>query len=141
MNSKTYEGLFLLDPGQATQDWEGTKKQVLDMLERRGGQIVSAKKWGERKLAYEIQGHKRGVYLLVYFQMPSESITTVRRDFQLSETVLRNMILLCKKKMQKNIQNEEEEASSDENVDGAESENTESDAAAEVSESADSAES
>ncbi len=96
MNLRTYEGLFLIDP-VTSQDWDGIKNKVAEMLTRRDGQIISAKKWGERKLAYEIKGHKRGTYLLVYFQMPPENITVVKRDIQLAEIVLRMMILAYKK--------------------------------------------
>lgn len=100
---RTYEGLFLLDPTKATQDWEGIKKQIIGMLERRNATIISAKKWAERKLAYEIKGHKRGVYLLIYFQMPAENVNVVRRDIQLSETVLRNLIIVHQKPLTKEM--------------------------------------
>lgn len=97
MEMRTYEGMFLLDPTQASQDWENTKQQVIAMLERRGGKVLNARKWGERKLAYEIKGHKRGTYLLVYFQMAPNNQPILQRDLQLSELVLRNLILVCDK--------------------------------------------
>lgn len=97
MEMRIYEGMFLLEPGQASQEWESTKKQVLSMLERRGAEIINAKKWGERKFAYEIKGHKRGTYLLIYFKMPPGNLSIVKRDLQLSEFVLRNMILVHRK--------------------------------------------
>jgi len=93
----TYEGLFMLDPTKVAQEWENIKKQILGMIERRGGSIITAKKWGERKLAYEIAGHKRAVYLLVYFKMPSLNVNTLRRDLQLSELVMRTLIVVRKK--------------------------------------------
>lgn len=91
---KTYEGMFLLDSTQAAQDWDNLRKQVLAIVERRGGDILNAKKWAERKLAYEIKGHKRGTYFLVYFKMQSQNIAILRRDLHLSEIVLRNLILV-----------------------------------------------
>lgn len=101
MAVKTYEGLFLLDPAKATQDWEGIKKQIIDLLERREGQLINFKKWAERKLAYEIKGHKRGTYLLMYFQMPAQNVAVLKRDIQLSELVLRTMILQYRKSVNK----------------------------------------
>lgn len=97
MEMRIYEGMFLLEPGQASQEWESTKKQVLSMLERRGAEIINAKKWGERKFAYEIKGHKRGTYLLIYFKMAPGNLSVLKRDLQLSEFVLRNMILVHRK--------------------------------------------
>ncbi len=109
MALKTYEGLFLLDPTSANQDWDGLKNKIVALLERREGQIISAKKWGERRLAYEIKGRKRGTYLLIYFQMPPQNIATLKRDIQLSETVLRNMIVTH----DRSIEQEEEKAEAD----------------------------
>jgi small subunit ribosomal protein S6 len=94
MDTRTYEGMFLLDPTQAAQEWDNLRKQIIGMIEKRGGTVVSAKKWAERKLAYEIKGHKRGAYFLVYFDMPPLNIATLRRDFQLSELILRSLILV-----------------------------------------------
>lgn len=97
MEMKTYEAMFLVDSTQATQEWDTLKNQIVGMIEKHAGVIINAKKWGERKLAYEIKKHKRVTYLLVYFQMPPENIAIVRRDFQLSEVVLRHLIIVHKK--------------------------------------------
>lgn len=100
----TYEGLFMLDPTKVAQEWENIKKQIISMIEKRGGSIITAKKWGERKLAYEIKGHKRAVYLLVYFQMPSLNVNNLRRDLELSELVMRTLIVVRNKLTQEEQQ-------------------------------------
>lgn len=105
MDVRTYEGMFMLEP--ATQEWDNTKKQVIAMVERREGVIISARKWGERKLAYEIKGHKRAAYLLMYFQMPPENINVLRRDLQLSELVMRTLIIVQPKTTSKENQEKE----------------------------------
>lgn len=94
---RTYEGMFMLDPTKATQEWDNLKKQIIALVERRGGSIINAKKWGERKLAYEIKRHKRAVYLLIYFQLPSLNLNALRHDLQLSELVMRFLIVVRNK--------------------------------------------
>lgn len=113
METRTYEGMFLLDSTQATQDWENLRKQIVAMLERRGAVIVSAKKWAERKLAYEIKGHKRGTYFLVYFTMEPKNMKILREDFQLSEFILRSLLLVHDKdfKVPENIETMEQQES------------------------------
>ena len=93
MELRTYEGMFMLEPTKAAQEWDNIKKQIIGMVERRDGVLVNARKWGEKKLAYEIDGHKRAAYLLMYFQMPPASVNVLRRDLQLSEIVMRTLIL------------------------------------------------
>jgi small subunit ribosomal protein S6 len=108
MELKTYEGMFMLDPTKATQEWDNIKKQVVAMMERRGGTLINARKWGERKLAYEITGHKRAAYLLMYFQMPSENVAVFRKDLQLSEIVMR-ILILSQEKTTISIKEEEQQ--------------------------------
>jgi hypothetical protein len=44
-------------------------------------------------LAYEIEGKKRGTYLLVFFNCVTEKLSVIERDFQLSERIVRALIL------------------------------------------------
>ena len=109
MELRTYEGMFMLEPTKANQEWDNIKKQIVGMVERREGIILNARKWGERKLAYEIKGHKRAAYLLMYFQIPSENIATLRRDLLLSEIVMRTLIIAQTKPNQAEKKNQEKE--------------------------------
>jgi small subunit ribosomal protein S6 len=88
-----YEGMFLLDPVKHGADPESTEKAVTDLLEKHGAKIVQSERWDERKLAYEIKGHKRGVYLLTYFEMPGENVDAMRRETRIIEPILRQMVV------------------------------------------------
>ncbi len=90
---KLYEGLFLVDSVEAAADWQGTIDSIEIVLTRAGAEVVSSKKWDERKLAYEVKKKSRGTYILVYFNCDPLKITGIERDVQLSETILRVMIL------------------------------------------------
>jgi small subunit ribosomal protein S6 len=88
-----YEGLFLVDSGEAAADWQGINDHVKKILERGEAEIVKICKWDERPLAYPILGRKRGTYILVYFNAPSGKLASIERDAQLSERILRILIL------------------------------------------------
>ena len=90
---KLYEGMFIIDNTIANADWDAAAKQVSDILENRGAEVVNNEKWEERRLAYKLKGHKRGTYLLIYFKAPPDSITPIKRDLQLSDNVLRSLIV------------------------------------------------
>jgi len=90
----TYEGMFMLDPTKTSQEWDKLKEQITDMIKRRDGVVLHSRKWGEKKLAYEIKGNKRATYLLIYFEMPPQNVNTLRRDLQLSELVMRTLIIV-----------------------------------------------
>ncbi len=88
-----YEVMFLIDPVKHTEDPAGTEKFVSGLLEKHGAKIHKFERWDERKLAYDIKGHKRGVYLLSLFEMPGGNLRALRDDCELNETILRQLIL------------------------------------------------
>jgi small subunit ribosomal protein S6 len=88
-----YEAMFLMDPVKHGEDPAGTEKVVTGLLEKHGAQIRQFERWDERKLAYEIRGHKRGVYLLALFEMPGEHVSALTHDCELNETIIRQTVL------------------------------------------------
>lgn len=91
--TKLYEGLFLVDSADAAADWSGTVGFIEKVLSRADAEVVSLNKWDERKLAYDMKGRGRGTYILAYFKCGPDKITSIERDVQLSEQIIRVMIL------------------------------------------------
>jgi small subunit ribosomal protein S6 len=89
---RRYEGMFLFDSA-ATRDWPAVEAEVRRLLGRINAELVVCVKYDERKLAYEIKRRKRGTYALTYFDAPSERIAELERDVQLSDSVLRLLVL------------------------------------------------
>ncbi|MSR28884.1 MAG: 30S ribosomal protein S6 [Phycisphaerales bacterium] len=89
---RQYEGMFLF-PQSVTADLTGATDHVRECITRHGGEIVSLVKWDERRLAFDIKGNKRGVYLLAYFTAPTTAVGAIERDCILSERLLRTLIV------------------------------------------------
>ena len=90
---RLYEALFLVDSAEAASDWEGVNESIKKVLDRVEADIVSMRKWDERPLAYEVNGKNRGTYILVYFNADGSGIPTIEREVQLSERIMRVLIL------------------------------------------------
>jgi len=90
---RMYEGLFLIDTAHASTEWDNAVKHIHDILQKNGAEILKTEKWGEKKLAYKIKSYKRGTYLLVHFNAKNSAIAMVRRDFQLSDYIIRFLII------------------------------------------------
>lgn len=90
---RKYEGLFLIDSATAAANWDATIKIVETMMNRAGATVLSMKKWDDRRLCYPIKGHHRGTYILTYFEASPGAIAGIERDVQISEEMLRVMIL------------------------------------------------
>jgi small subunit ribosomal protein S6 len=89
-----YEGMFILDPTKFARDPGAAAQQVADMITQHGGTVLAARMWDERKLAYPIKGHKKGVYWLTYFKMPAGStLTALERQCEITEEIIRKLVL------------------------------------------------
>lgn len=93
MAVKLYEGMFLVDTALAASDWEGVNDFIKGILQKAGAEILSMKKWDDRKLAYDIAGKNRGTYILVFFKVEGDKVREIERSVQLSERVMRVLIL------------------------------------------------
>jgi small subunit ribosomal protein S6 len=90
---KLYEGMFLIDSAEAAKDWDGIIETITKMITKIDAEIVSVRKWDERPLAYKIRKCERGVYILIYFKAEGPRIHELERDVELSERIVRAMIL------------------------------------------------
>jgi small subunit ribosomal protein S6 len=90
---RNYEGLFLVDDKKLSDNYQNIADHIRGVLERHGAKVQSLEKWDTRRLATEIDGKRRGAYLLSYFEADPEQIDPIKRDYQISNLVLRTMIL------------------------------------------------
>lgn len=89
-----YEAMFLLSQAVAA-DLTSAIDHIKEIIARGHGEIIAMRKWDERRLAYEIKGQKRGYYVLVYFKAPGPDVAHIERDVNLSEKIMRAIILRC----------------------------------------------
>jgi small subunit ribosomal protein S6 len=90
---RLYEGLFLINQNAASADFTACMQHVRQILDRAEAEVVVIRKWDERKLAYEIEGQSRGAFLLAFFNVDPSRLMGIERDCNLSETVLRVLVL------------------------------------------------
>ena len=87
---RVYEGMFLLDAGQ---DIEAAGEPIRKVLGRGEAEVLTLKPWDERRLTYDIEDRKRGLYVLTYFKMDPANVAEVEREIQLDEHILRALLL------------------------------------------------
>ena len=87
-----YEGLFLF-PQAVGGELQFAVDHISEILAKSDAEVISISRWDERRLAYEIKGNKRGIYFLVYFRALRTALIAIERSCNLSETLLRSMII------------------------------------------------
>jgi small subunit ribosomal protein S6 len=91
--------MFLLDTGKVAGDVAGAAKHIQSLLEKNQAEVLASRPWDERRLAYPIKKHKKGLYFLTYFRTDGKNLESIRRDIALSEMILRSMILMIHPKL------------------------------------------
>ena len=59
-----------------------------------GGEVLAVEHWGKRQLAYPINKHDNGYYVVVQFRTTPESLPEFERAIKLDEEVLRYLVVL-----------------------------------------------
>jgi small subunit ribosomal protein S6 len=85
--------MFILDSGKYAKDPSGVSGQIAGLVEKHGGEVIVSRLWEERKLAYPINGQKKGTYWLTYFHLDSGKVNGLNRDCELNENFLRQLFL------------------------------------------------
>lgn len=93
MAQKLYECMFLLDSGKWATDPHGTENAVREILDRCHAEIVALTPFQEGRLAYEINGQRKGLHLLTYFKMDGSQVPEMTRLCKLSDLVLRHLLI------------------------------------------------
>jgi small subunit ribosomal protein S6 len=102
----TYEAMFLLDSTKVAVSWDDSVKQVHDILSKHQSEIVAHRQWVERRLAYPVEGHKKGTYLLTYFKAEGEAVKEIVADCRLSDVIVRELILKVHPKLVDHLVNQ-----------------------------------
>lgn len=93
MASNVYECMFILDANRYARDPGGVSGRIPQMVEQFSGEMLASRLWNEQKLAFTINGHRKGAYWLSYFRMEASKVAAFNRQCQLNEDVLRSLTL------------------------------------------------
>jgi len=93
LKQKLYEAMFLVDAAKGGSEMPTLIRHICGLLQREEAEIERVEKWDERKMAYRIRGVERGLYVLIYFRIDPTRVAALRRSINLSEEILRVLVL------------------------------------------------
>ena len=86
-----YEVLLLLDPELSDEKQAEIVERAKTLVEQGGGTFDRHDPWGRRKLAYPIDKKDDGIYHLLTFSAPAETLDELSRVLKIDDDVLRHM--------------------------------------------------
>ena len=91
--SNVYEAMIIFDSNRYARERAGMPAEVEKMIQAGAGEVLVSRLWEERRLAYAINGQRKGTYWLIYFRGPSSMLTALNREWEINEGILRHLVL------------------------------------------------
>jgi small subunit ribosomal protein S6 len=103
--SRDYELGFILNPEVNEEQTRTILERIEQIVGNYGGQIMRVNQWGRRRLAYQIDHNRDGLYVFIDMILAPETVSELDRTLKVSEQVIRHLI---KKRDPKAVQKERE---------------------------------
>lgn len=98
---KTYETLFIVQPNATEDEVQAVATGVETLVAQDGGAVTTKDIWGKRRLAYEVNRFSEGIYILMRFQGPGESVKKLETHFKLNDDIIRYLVIAFDEQMLK----------------------------------------
>ncbi len=87
-----YELMVIFKPLLPDDVRKEAHKSILDLAEKHSGAVNDADVWGKRYLAFKIDGHEEGYYIVYEMKLSSSSVNDFREDVGRIGEILRYMV-------------------------------------------------
>jgi small subunit ribosomal protein S6 len=89
-----YETTFILEPGLDETRVNEEIEKVSGWIRDLSGEVIEVQRWGKRRLAYEINRKRDGIYTMMLYQGGGPLVKEVERRLRLNESVMRTLTVL-----------------------------------------------
>ena len=90
---RDYELIVIIHPDLDDEAINQALDRIRGWIDSSKGTIENIDNWGKRRLAYEIQKQKEGIYYLLNITIDPQSIADLERNLIILEPVMRHMIV------------------------------------------------
>ncbi len=73
-------------------DLSKAEAKVAKIVTDNGGKVTATDNWGKRKLAYDIKGNDRAVYVIYTVELPGSGVMKVESTLSITNEVIRFLI-------------------------------------------------
>ena len=88
-----YENVFIARQDISAAQVDALADAFSEVISGAGGQIHRREYWGLKSLQYRIKKNRKGHYVLLNIEAPSEAMQEMERQMSLNEDVLRHMTI------------------------------------------------
>jgi small subunit ribosomal protein S6 len=85
--------MFIVDPTVSDDGLTQIQERLTEFATTRGAEIKKISPWERRRLAYEINGRRDGIYILALLRAEPAVIKEIENQLTVTETVLRHLVV------------------------------------------------
>ncbi len=90
---RLYETMYILRPDLPDQEADATIAKYQDFLVQQESEGITIQHRGRRRLAYDIKGHREGIYIQVNYTATPKTIESLEKSMRLADDVIRYMTI------------------------------------------------
>ena len=91
--TRQYEVVYVVSPEITEEGVTELHERIAEIVGQLGGSIDKTDNWGRRRLAYEIDRHREGTYVIELVTGPGTLVTELDRRLRVMEQLLRHLIV------------------------------------------------
>lgn len=90
---RDYELVTIWNPDLAEDEFTTSVDRLSSSIGGRGGQVTDTNVWGRRRLAYSIDKHGEGVYVVMELKLDPATTSDLESQLRINENVLRHLLV------------------------------------------------
>lgn len=88
-----YELIYIVTPRRAPAEVEQVGQWLAAQVTSDGGEVLSTRTWGRRRMAYPINHNLDGTYVIARLSMPAATAVALEKALHIQEDVIRHMLI------------------------------------------------
>jgi small subunit ribosomal protein S6 len=98
---RVYEELFIVRPDATPEEVVPLVEQLKSIITAQGGTLDKQENWGVRRLAYKLQKHSEGQYILLVFTAQASTVHEIERRLRVNDMVIKFLTVRIDEKMKR----------------------------------------
>jgi small subunit ribosomal protein S6 len=98
MAMREYELMYIVRPTVPDDQLTAATERVDGFVSGLGGEVVEKQPWGKRRLAYPIEKHEDGYYVVARLNMEPERTHDLEEQLRIADEVIRHLLTLAPEK-------------------------------------------
>ena len=91
MSAHTYETVFIAEPEISNDQVDQLIAKIKQAVTANQGTLTGEDRWGRRRMAYAIHGHREGYYAVLNFSAQAGVVSAIEHLYNVTDSVIRHL--------------------------------------------------